>query len=116
MAVVEVVLGAMIALAGGGAGWLGRGKYDERLRARSNAETKRAKSAKRIAGGLKAAETRAKKKQDAQAKVVGQGEVNLGLVQKQQFQGRNPVTGAFENGAAQSEARVAGDMYGRGEL
>jgi hypothetical protein len=98
MAVVEVVLGALVALAGGGAGWIGRGKYDAAQRA-NEAATKKVPSERRKAGGAKAAATRkAKAEQKAleqQGKVIEGGggvsvngrAVDMGLVQRQQFQG-----------------------------
>lgn len=109
MAVVEIALGALVALAGGGAGWLGRGKFDAAQRARANEQTKAVKSAKRVAGGLKAAQTRAAKAakgepnkvvdlsqqgQQAKTPLVAEAQNLNGsaLLQRQQFQnGRDTV-------------------------
>lgn len=93
MPMLEIGLGLLVAVAGGGAGWLGRGKWEAKQRADAAFERK----ARRIAGGQKAASTR-RAKSEKKA-------VDVGQVQSQHAQMQHP------NGVGQPLTDLS--LYGR---
>lgn len=87
MPMLEIGLGLLVAAAGGGAGWLGRGKWEAKQRADAAFERK----ARRVAGGQKAASTRRGKAEKKATSIMGAASQNdVGTMQAQHAQMQHP--------------------------
>lgn len=95
MPMLEIGLGLMCVVAGGGAGWLGRGKYEAKLKEDAAFERK----ARRVAGGQKAASTRRTK---------AEKKVDPALIQRQQMQMQDTQTAR-----SSISGGVDAQLYGR---